>query len=192
MSEMPHLRPIDSDSDGQTAPPPQAPPEQQEQPPQQDYRAQEPSTSSASTGSTEGLADVLVDACVKFFSSADDVLSRRLAASHTVVHIHLNDADDRGFTIFFDEHPARSETGYVGQAETNIYSTTENWMKVILGQEHLGLLIAKGHIEYEGPVRKFLRATPMMRRLDVDQLRPVAQAARERRKSQSSSQEDQS
>lgn len=172
MNEMPHLRPIDPEGQAQQPAEPQAPSYQQPQQP-----AYQPSPS----GGTDDMARLLIDSCVKFFSSADDVLSRRLAASRTVVHVHLTDANDQGFTVFFDEHPARAETGYVGQAETHIYSTTEYWMNVILGQEHLGLLIAKGRVEYDGPVRKFLRATPMMRRLDVDHLRPVATAARERR-----------
>jgi hypothetical protein len=166
---MPHLRPIDSESADTAEHTPAPPPQQPAQPAQ------------PSGGGSQDLADILVDACVKFFSSADDVLSRRLAASHTVVHIHLHDADDHGFTVFFDEHPAHAESGYVGNAECQIYCTTDQWMKVILGQEHLGLQIIKGNIEYEGPVRKFLRATPMMRRLDVDHLRPIAAAARERR-----------
>lgn len=182
MNEMPHLRPIDSD--GQQGDQ-QQPPSFQKDDGQGAYPSQpEPSRHSApaASGQQQDYARMLIDSCVKFFSSADDVLSRRLAASRTVVHVHLTDANDQGFTVFFDEHPARSEAGYVGNAETHIYSTLQNWTDIILGQEHLGLLIAKGKVEYDGPVRKFMRATPMMRRLDVDFLRPVAQAAREQRK----------
>lgn len=50
-------------------------------------------------------------------------------------------------------------------------------------------MIARGEIEFEGPVRKVLRAVPIMRKLDVECLKDLAAARRDMRSKPSQARE---
>jgi hypothetical protein len=128
----------------------------------------------APSGTTQDYGQILVDGVTAFFSTADDLVGRRLANSHTVCHFHLTDAEPLGFTLWFDRVPIQAEARIVGDAEVEIYAATDSFAKVFLGREHMGLLIARGEITFKGPVRKMLRAAPIMRTLDTSHLKDLA------------------
>jgi hypothetical protein len=125
-------------------------------------------------GSQSRLADVMVDGVCAFFRSADERIGQRLANSHTSVLFHITDAEPLTFTLRLDRVPIEAGAGEQGEAEVVVYGTADALSRVFLGRDHMALMIARGELEFEGPVRKVLRAVPIMRQLDVECLKELA------------------
>lgn len=154
MSDVPNPRPVDSDGD----------------------------RPAAGTSSDREFGQLIVDSLVRFFGSAegDQRIEHRLANSKTVISFHATDAEPLGFTIHMKDEHVQAQPEVQQDSEVHVYGPVDVLADVFLGRRHMGLSIAKGELTYKGPVRKFLRAVPMMRKLDVSQLKDLAAAARER------------
>ncbi|MBA2348989.1 MAG: SCP2 sterol-binding domain-containing protein [Solirubrobacterales bacterium] len=102
----------------------------------------------------------------EFFLQAatDERLGSRLALAQTTVHIHFN--DDIGVTLRLDKTPIEAEPQIIGTAEVEIWGSADRFLTFALGQTHMSMAIMRGEIEYQGPVRKFLRIMPMLRSFD--------------------------
>lgn len=141
------------------------------------------SSDAAPTGASSAdreFAQLTMDSIVAFFGTADSKMAHRLGNSHTVIAFHLTDVEPIGCTINLDGEPISAKPEIDNGAEVHVWGTTDTISAVFLGRKHMGLSIAKGEITYKGPVRKFLRAVPMMRKLDVSELKDLASAARDR------------
>jgi hypothetical protein len=98
--------------------------------------------------------------------AADDQdLARRLTAAQTVVQIHFTDAPPLTLTLMLDRDPIEAVEGEVGQAEVHVFARTEDVHRVFTGEAQLPVLILRGEASYNGPVRKFLRVLPIVRRM---------------------------
>lgn len=112
-------------------------------------------------------ADALMEVLDEFFREAcngDERLSRRLTVGDTVWTTHLTDVD-RSFTIYLDRFPIQFSHEADPAAEVTVSGTVDDNIGAWTGQTFLGLLIAQGAMQYEGPVRKVLRVVPMFRPL---------------------------
>lgn len=101
-----------------------------------------------------------------FFLQAahDEHLGERLSLAATVVHIHYT--DDVGVTLWFDRTPIEAEPKIVGTAEVQLWGSADKFWGYVRGERHLAMAIADGEVEFEGPVRKFLRIMPILRSFD--------------------------
>ena len=109
--------------------------------------------------------DVLED----FFAAAcsqDERLSKRLTVADTVWTTHVTDAD-RSFTIYFNRFPIEFRREADTSAEVVTWASAKDNIDIWTGFTFMGLSIANGMMEYEGPVRKMLRVVPMLRPLGL-------------------------
>lgn len=123
--------------------------------------------------------ETMVAGVCAFFRSADDRIGQRLANSRTSVAFHLSDAEPLAMTIYLDRVPIEAEPDARSDADVDVWGKTDSLAKIFLGRDHMALMIARGEIEFEGPVRRVLRAVPIMRKLDVDHLKDLAAARRD-------------
>jgi hypothetical protein len=140
----------------------------------QDSGGNHASAGGEARGSRNRLADVMVDGVTAFFRSADERIGQRLANSHTSVLFHITDAEPLTFTLRLDRVPIEADAGEHGDPEVVVYGTADALSRVFLGRDHMALMIARRELEFEGPVRKVLRAVPIMRQLDVECLKELA------------------
>lgn len=128
-------------------------------------------------------ADRILDLSMQFWetAAADERLGSRLAGAGTVVHVHFTDVGDgQGFTLFLDRNPIEVVGGFVGDAEVNIYGTAAAWLKLVRQDKRLAIAIAKGEMDYTGPVRKFLRIVPILQNFEFSMWEGVRYDRRER------------
>jgi hypothetical protein len=116
----------------------------------------------------------MADLTAAFFlqGSQDPRLGERLALGHTTVHIHY--ADDAGVTLWLDRAPIEATPHIEGTAEIELWGSPELFMSFTLRKKHMAMSIMRGELEYDGPVRKFLRIAPILRSFDFavwDELR---------------------
>ncbi len=112
-------------------------------------------------------ADKLIEVLEDFFRAAcaeDERLSKRLTVAETVWTTHVTDAD-RSFTIYLDRFPIEFKREADPAAEVVLWGTAADSIDIWTGHTFMGLAIANGVMEYEGPVRKVLRIVPMFRPL---------------------------
>ncbi|MCW2985827.1 MAG: hypothetical protein JWR63_3397 [Conexibacter sp.] len=118
---------------------------------------------------TELLDDVtLLDDLEAMLAAAGRGLpSQQPSRAETVVTVYVRETDDGvgrpWATLFLDRDPvvvdARSDT----TAEIEIFFTRTDLQRFIQGDLQLPLAIATGNVDFSGPVRKFLRVTPVLR-----------------------------
>jgi hypothetical protein len=77
--------------------------------------------------------------------------------------------DDEGATtpwavVRLDRQPVAVEAGG-GRAEIQLTFPRETLREFLRGDRQLALTIARGEVAFQGPVRKFLRITPILRAL---------------------------
>lgn len=53
-------------------------------------------------------------------------------------------------------------------ADIHIHANTHEWLQFWSGEYHLPMGVARGEVSYSGPVRRFLRAAPITRRLAAE------------------------
>jgi putative sterol carrier protein len=112
------------------------------------------------------VRDAIVDAIQA--SRRDEHLGERVAFSRTTVVLHFTDADDVAATLVLERNPLEAVAGEVPNAEVAIHATTAQWDAFWKGELQLAMAIARCEVTYRGPVRKFLRAVPILRRLAGD------------------------
>lgn len=111
----------------------------------------------------------LLDMLRELFAAADDgVASQRPSRAQTTVTIHVEQPDGTGPTplayLALDREPVVVERAGA-KAEVDLVLTREDLAALLCGELHLALAIARGDVSYRGPVRKFLRITPVLRAL---------------------------
>jgi hypothetical protein len=115
----------------------------------------------------EALLDTIHDA------QGEVHLGERVAFSNTSVALYFTDAEGVVVTLLLDRDPLEAVGRELPEAETEIHASSEQWDAFWKGEYQLAMGIARGEVSYRGPVRKFLRAVPILRRLadDYRQLR---------------------
>jgi hypothetical protein len=97
----------------------------------------------------------------------DSAAGARAALADTTVRIKLSDGD--AVTLFLDREPVELGT-LEYDAEIALAMTASQLEQLIRGELALAMEIAHGRIVYSGPVRKFLRIIPILRRVARDWL----------------------
>lgn len=101
----------------------------------------------------------------------DEGASQQFATHGVSVRIHLSDAPDTGVTLFLDRTPAEIVTGTGGgQADVQLLLDSHDLEAICCEGTYLPTKIVAGEVTYEGPVRKFLRMLPVLRRAAQDVL----------------------
>jgi hypothetical protein len=97
----------------------------------------------------------------------DPAAGARAALADTTVGIRLSD----GYTVtlFLDREPVELDTAEY-DTEIALAMTAPQLEQLIRGELALAMEIAHGRIAYTGPVRKFLRIVPILRRVAGDWL----------------------
>ncbi len=107
-------------------------------------------------------------------ASRDPELCRVLARAKTTVRIEL--ADDPGLhaTLLLDRNPIEvADADLPAEIELTIVSV--DLARLYSPDFHLAMAIQRGRVRYSGPVRKFLRVTPVVRHASLPKLlAPVA------------------
>lgn len=91
-------------------------------------------------------------------------LSSSLALSRTVTRFCVQEAPELSLTLLLDREPIEAVQGSAGEAESEILIGAHDLLSFVRGELQLPMAIAKGRVSYTGPVRKFLRAAPILRR----------------------------
>lgn len=100
-------------------------------------------------------------------AGADEDLGERLAFAGTIVRVTFTDETSdhsASCTIYLDREPVGAELGSVCPAEVEITGSVQQWKRIIRGDDWIQMAILHGGLTYTGPVRKFLRVTPMLSR----------------------------
>jgi hypothetical protein len=95
----------------------------------------------------------------------DKEKSRRMADADITCVMEITDLKS-GLTAKLDRNPIEV-TDQVESADARIFGTAEAWLPVFL-RGNIGIAIARGELEYEGPVREFLRVFPIFRTAYAD------------------------
>jgi len=99
----------------------------------------------------------------------DTAASARMILADTTVQISLSDVSGYAFTLYLDGE--RVELGDSDpQAEITLAMTTPQLEQLTRGELALAMEIAHGTVAYSGPVRKFLRVIPILRRVSREWL----------------------
>ena len=101
--------------------------------------------------------------CAAMGAAADDPnLSRKLARANTTVRITLADDPDLAVTLLLDRTPIDVVDDNT-PAEVDLSIASVDLDRLCSPDFHLAMAIARGRVQYEGEVRKFLRVTPVVR-----------------------------
>jgi hypothetical protein len=89
-------------------------------------------------------------------------LSRKLARADTSIRITLADEPDLGVTLRLDRTPIEVVDDST-DAEVALTIASVDLDRLCSPEFHLAMAIARGRVQYQGDVRKFLRVTPIVR-----------------------------
>jgi hypothetical protein len=95
-------------------------------------------------------------------AAGDPNLSRKLARADTTVRITLADDPDLGVTLLLDRTPIEVGEGDK-PADVELSIASVDLDRLCSPEFHLAMAIARGRVQYQGDVRKFLRVTPIVR-----------------------------
>lgn len=121
--------------------------------------------------STESPPDMTAEAAEKAVellcravetAAQDDAASARLAAAGTTVRIAIRDAPDHVVTLRLDGGRPELELDDRSQAETEIDIEADALIAIFERRARLPMTFITGRAAYDGPVRKFLRITPIL------------------------------
>lgn len=106
-------------------------------------------------------------------AASDARLSSVLARANTTVRIELADDPELSATLLLDRDPIEVTDGTVpGEVEISVVSV--DLARMYSPDFHLSMAVLRGRVGYSGPVRKFLRVTPVVRHASLPQnLRPT-------------------
>lgn len=91
----------------------------------------------------------------------DPERSKRMADAGLTCALHVTDLDI-GLTALLDRDPIGVEDHPRADADAHILGDADAWVPVFL-KGNLGIAIARGELEFRGPVREFLRVFPIFR-----------------------------
>lgn len=91
----------------------------------------------------------------------DEERSRRMADAGMTCAMHITDMDT-GLTALLDRHPIEVVDEVLPDADARIYGTADEWLPVFR-KGNIGIAVARGELNYEGPVREFFRVFPIFR-----------------------------
>lgn len=103
-------------------------------------------------------------------ASRDERLSSVLGRSDTTVRIHLLDEPDLSITLLLDRSPIEVVDDDSAEAETDVGIVSVDLARLYSPDFHLPMAMARGRATYTGPVRKFLRVTPVVRHASLPAL----------------------
>jgi hypothetical protein len=108
--------------------------------------------------------------CVAIEAAArDERLSRVLARGGTTVRIELADDPELSTMLLLDRDPIEViDSDEPAEVEISIVSV--DLARLYSPDFHLAMAIARGRVGYSGPVRKFLRVTPVVRHASLPTL----------------------
>jgi hypothetical protein len=108
--------------------------------------------------------------CTAMRAAADDPrLSSVLARANTTVRIELADDPALSVTLLLDRDPVEViESDDPADVEISIVSV--DLARLYSADFHLSMAITRGRVGYTGPVRKFLRVTPVVRHVSLPEL----------------------
>ena len=136
-----------------------------------------------SSGGVQGAGhpsiEQMIQVAVEAFRvlAEDRVKGGRMADAATTCALHVTDVGtDGGLTALLDREPIEVVDRVLPDARSRIYGPTEMWLPVFL-KGNLGIAVARGELEYEGPVREFLRVFPIFRSAYGDVARGKRSAA---------------
>jgi hypothetical protein len=101
-------------------------------------------------------------------AAQDERLSSVLARANTTVRICLADDPELCVTLLLDRNPIEVVDG--GAAEVEIWIVSVDLARLYSPDFHLSMAISRGRVRYTGPVRKFLRVTPVVRHASLPKL----------------------
>jgi hypothetical protein len=102
-------------------------------------------------------------------AAQNERLSRVLARANTSVRIELADEPELSTTLLLDRNPIEIvQTNEPAEVEISIVSV--DLARLYSPDFHLAMAIARGRVGYSGPVRKFLRVTPVVRHASLPEL----------------------
>jgi hypothetical protein len=102
-------------------------------------------------------------------AAQNERLSRVLARANTTVRIELADDPELSITLLLDRYPIEvTQTAEPAEVEISIVSV--DLARLYSPDFHLSMAIARGRVGYTGPVRKFLRVTPVVRHASLPEL----------------------
>jgi hypothetical protein len=111
-------------------------------------------------------------------AAADGSPSQNPARAATSVAIFTREGDDGAVPfaqLLLDREPILVQRGDGdGRSEIDLTLTRADLVRLVEGDLHLPLAIARGDVAFRGPVRKLLRITPVLRSLAVRGARPAA------------------
>jgi SCP-2 sterol transfer family len=94
----------------------------------------------------------------------DPTASSRMALADTTVRIQLADGPGYAITLLLDRDPIALSDGS-GEPQIALAMTAVQLEGLARGELALAMEIAHGRVDYSGPVRKFLRVMPILRRV---------------------------
>jgi hypothetical protein len=108
--------------------------------------------------------------CSAMEAAADQPrLSSVLARANTTVRIELADDPELFVTLLLDRDPIQLTEDDV-QAEVEMTIVSVDLARLYSADFHLAMAITRGRVGYTGPVRKFLRVSPVVRHASLPQL----------------------
>lgn len=87
--------------------------------------------------------------------------SRRMADAGVVCAMHITDLG-QGLTALLDRDPIEVVEHVLPDAQARIFGDAQAWLPVFL-TGNIGIAILRGELDFEGPVREFLRVFPIFR-----------------------------
>jgi hypothetical protein len=102
-------------------------------------------------------------------AAQDERLSSVLARADTTVRICLADDPELCVTLLLDRNPIEVVESE-GPAEVEIWIVSVDLARLYSPDFHLSMAISRGRVKYTGPVRKFLRVTPVVRHASLPKL----------------------
>jgi len=111
-------------------------------------------------------AERTLDGMARIFENAghDPDLNARLCLANTSIAITLADETDLSVTLQLTKPPLEVLDG-VADPESHIWIASVDLNRMWSREFHLPLAIANGRVRVSGPVRKFLRITPILREI---------------------------
>jgi hypothetical protein len=102
-------------------------------------------------------------------ASRDERLSSVLSRAKSTVRIELADEPELSVTLLLDRDPV--EVVHTDEpAEVEISIASVDLARLYSPDFHLAMAISRGRVGYTGPVRKFLRVTPVVRHASLPKL----------------------
>ncbi len=100
-------------------------------------------------------------------AAAQPDVASALVLSGTVTRVVVQEDPSASLTLtlMLEREPIEVLDGNAGEAESEIMISADDLVAFCRGELQLAMAIARGRVSYRGRVRKFLRASPILRRV---------------------------